>query len=161
MTEVQAKIDAAFRMRRAICLISEKRPSQERAVIDQFLMHIAPSMAPAYGGNFPRTCRRHPLDQDRMKEGLGKAPTLYFHIGNAILGFYDYLNLLTKAATKPHDLERALETIERRVFILESVARYGLDYFYVDGSDSTGYALAPLPPLKIEGFNELPVAAQV
>lgn len=161
MTEVQTKLDAAFRIRRAICIISEKRPSQERAVIDQFLQHIAPSMAHAYGCNFPRTCRRHALNAERMREGLGKAPTLYFHIGNAILAFYDYLNLLTKASTPPAKLEAALATIERRVFIVECVAKYGLDSFYCDGSDSSGFALAPLPPLKIEGFDELPVATQI
>lgn len=136
-TVARVQIDAAFRIRRAICAISEKQPTYARCVIDQFLRHIAPSMT---GSDLPVTCRRFAPGSERAMHGGGKYPTLYFHIGSAVMGFYETTT------------GRECPTLEDRIALLENVAKYGLDQFTVDGDDMTGYTLVmrPLPQLQSE-----------
>lgn len=123
-------IDDAFKLRRCIVQISEKSPSHARSVIDQFLRFIAPSMAKTGGADFPVTCRRHPRDAARCGSTVnGKYPTLYFHVGNAVLGFYHAL------ATGES------EFLHRRLKLLETIAVLGFDEFFVVGDESIGYTL--------------------
>lgn len=122
--------DAAFRLRRAVVQISERQPSHARSVIDQFLKFIAPSMASNGGADFPITCRRTPLDPERSSmDTPGKFPLLYFHIGNAVLGFYDCL------AGKP------TAVFESRLALLQSIAAYELEDFVPYGDNGAGYRL--------------------
>lgn len=125
-------MDDAFKLRRCIVQISERSPSHARSVIDQFLRFITPSMAKTGGADFPVTCRTHRLNSERTggTNGQGKYPTLYFHIGNAVLGFYRAL--ATGEA----------EILHLRMNLLDGIAIFGLDQFYVDGDEGTGYTLA-------------------
>lgn len=145
----EGTIDLAFRLRRALCSISEKRPSYERAILDQFLRYISPSQARSYGSDFPHTTRRHPRNPERCVE-RGVSTLLYFHTGNAILGFYDYI---AAEAAKPYVVAKegsayivALERINR----LEAVAKLGVGAFYPEGNDMEGHELLPLPPNTLE-----------
>lgn len=148
MTEaIKNQVDAAFRIRRAVCIISEKRPSIERSTIDQFLRFISPSMVSANGVGFPRTCRRHPLNDERTREGGSRALVLYFHIGNAILGFYEYLKIEANVArVEPEvldaQLSEALDKLNARIDLLEGIARLGLDASNVIGDAMSGYTLS-------------------
>lgn len=127
---IKEQLEVSFRIRRAVCAISEKSPSYARSVIDQFLKFIAPSMASGNGVDFPFTCRRHTANPENAAHGTnGKWPTLYFHIGNAILGFYDGV----KGIQCPG--------LEARITLLERIGRQGMDAFRVDGDDMNGYQL--------------------
>lgn len=128
-TVAREQIDAAFRIRRAICAISERQPTYARCVVDQFLRHIAPSMATYRGVDFPATCRRFPGNSERSALSGNKYTALYFHIGNAILGLYEIVE------------GRECPTLEDRITLLETIARFGLEQFPVDGDDMTGYTL--------------------
>ena len=124
-------VDDAFRLRRALVQISEKSPSHVRSVVDQFMRHIAPSMARYGGADFPFTCRHHPLNAERYGGGVGgKLPTMYFHIGNTIMGFYSAL--ITGDPTALH----------ARLILLESIARDGIESFDVEGDEGIGYGLS-------------------
>jgi len=149
-TVAREQIDVAFRIRRAICAISEKQPTYARCVIDQFLRHIAPSMATYRGADFPVTCRRFAGNPERAAHGVTRYTALYFHVGSAILGLYEVID------------GRECPTLEDRITLLENVAKYGLDQFTVDGDDMTGYTLVmrPLPQLQPEtGPDALPDTA--
>lgn len=126
----EQQLDVAFRIRRAVCNISEKSPSFARSVIDQFLKFIAPSMARGNGVDFPFTCRRHWANAEHAAHGTnGKWPTLYFHIGNAILGFYDGV----RGIECPNLIER--------LNLLDAIARFDLEAFVAVGTDAEGYRL--------------------
>jgi len=131
---LRVQMDFAFRIRRAICVISEKQPTYARCVIDQYLQHIAPSMALARGADFPVSYRPH-VNVERAASHTGKYPALYFHIGSAIKGFYEVA------------YGRECPALEARVALLESIAQYGMDIHTVEGDDMTGYALTSrIPP---------------
>lgn len=134
---IEEQMDAAFRIRRAVCAISEKSPSHARSVIDQFLKFIAPSMARDGATEFPVTCRRCAPLAENAAYGAGRWPTLYFHIGNAILGLYDGVRGIHHPG------------IESRIALLESIAKLGMDSFRVRGDDREGYYLK-------EASSELP-----
>lgn len=126
---VKNQLDTAFRIRRAICQISESQPSFARCVIDQFLPSISPAQVRSQGISFPQTCRRHRGNPERSSVASGVYPMLYFHIGNAILAYYE--------AT----IHGECAEMEGRVELLENIARHGLSNYRVEGDDMTGYAL--------------------
>lgn len=140
--ETEVKLDLAFRLRRALCAISEKRPSIERARLDGFLRFIStsPSILRAKGVDFPVTCRRHPNSPERTTES-SKATILYFHVGNAILGFYDYIAATKNPDLSPSQVEEFEVIATARVQQLEYIARAGLDQCEINGDDLTGRKL--------------------
>jgi hypothetical protein len=140
--ETEIKLDLAFRLRRALCAISEKRPSVERARLDSFLRFIStsPSILRAKGVDFPYTIRRHPNSPERTMES-SKATILYFHVGNAILAFYDYINATKNIDLSPAQVEEFEVNAGARVQLLECIARIGLDQCRISGDDLIGRSL--------------------
>lgn len=121
--------DAPFRLRRVIVLISERQGSQLRSTLDQFIRHVSPGMIHSHA-DFPVTVRRHPANVERCQSWLSRDQMLFFHVGNAVLGYYDTLRKGGDAGL-----------FENQVKLLEQIAGLGLDEFVVVGTDSIGYTL--------------------
>lgn len=121
-------LDTAFKLKRAIVAISDRLPSHAKCVVDQFLRHVSPSFVRAYGVDFPHTCRQHNRNPERCRDGSGKYPLLYFHVGNAILAYYD-------------SVQGKQSLVANRIILLEEIAIRGLDAFAVIGNDVDGYLL--------------------
>jgi len=137
--DLKAAFDAAFRLRRTVVQISERQPSHARSVIDQYLKFIAPSLAGNYGSDFPITCRRAATNNERCRvEMPGKYPLLYFHISNAILGYYDGVT------------GKSPDAFESRLKLLTSIARLGIDEYVVDGDTLRGFVLITKDDMKAQ-----------
>lgn len=120
--------DNAFKLRRAIVAISERQGSQLRSTLDQFIRHVSPGMLNSHA-DFPVTVRQHPVDRERAGSWMSRDQMLCFHIGNAVLGYYDTMR------------KGAPDTFGERLALLEQIAALGLDEFVVVGTDSVGYTL--------------------
>jgi hypothetical protein len=133
-------LDAIFR-------ISEKLPAQFRAYVDAYYRFVSPSMSWTWDQHFPTALRRHPQDTDHttmeQKENI-----LYFHIGNAIVTYYEALNDVPGGINLP-----------RRIALLEQIAKVGYSTMVVQGDDRTGYYLLPRDEVRVKflapgGINE-------
>ena len=124
-------LDTAFKLKRAIVAISDRLPSHGKCIVDQFLRFVSPTFVRGYGVEFPHTCRQHPRNAERCRDGSGKYPLLYFHVGNAILAYYDMLQ----------DKE---SLVLNRITLLEEIAVRGLDAFAIIGNDVDGYLLGTI-----------------
>ena len=123
----ETKIDPAFALRRAIVALSDTLPSHATCVVDQFIRFVTPAMTRDRGVGFPHTCRQHRLDPERCT-GTGKYPLLYFHVGNAVLAYYD-----TLAGEAP--------VFNTRLALLEEIAVLGMESFTIHGNERIGFTL--------------------
>jgi hypothetical protein len=130
--KTKEQLDYAFKLRRAIVAISERQPSHAKCIIDQFLRLISPQFARGYGVDFPHTCRRACHSDEKSRES-GKHPLLYFHVGNAVLAYYD---MILDRKDKP--FEPAV--LDARIKLLEEIAIRGFDNFVPWGGPD-GYSL--------------------
>lgn len=126
---VEKHLDIAFRLKRAICAVSDTLPTHSKCIVDQFLRHVSPTFARSYGSEFPHTCRVHPKDAERCRDGSGNYPLLYFHVGNAVLAYYDTI------------LGRVQPKMDDRIQLLEDIAVRGFHNFVRHGSDVDGFRL--------------------
>lgn len=134
--DAQRATEYGNRLRKSLAIISEKSPSSARALLDAYFLFLAPSRRLQQDQMFPRTVRRHPRSDERSTEFGNKYLLLYFHVGNAILAYYDSLN---EAGQKDFDAEATI--LGDRVRLLEEIAREGIDAYALDGDDTKGYAL--------------------
>lgn len=144
MSEKQNPFDNAFKLRRAIVAISERQGSQLRSTLDQFIRHVSPGMVGSHA-DFPVTIRRHPVDRERCTQWLSRDEMLCFHVGNAVLGYYDTLRLSNSPI-----LVSSASAFSTRLALLESIAVLGLSEFVVVGSDMAGYTLREKDEVRAE-----------
>lgn len=133
MKTTKEQLDYAFKLRRAIVAISERQPSHAKCIVDQFLRLISPGFARGYGVDFPHTCRRA-YNSDEKSRDSGKYPLLYFHVGNAVLSYYD---MILDRKDKP--FEPAV--LDARIKLLEDIAIRGFDNFVPWGDTMGGWHL--------------------
>jgi hypothetical protein len=140
---------AGSRSRIALGKISEALPSFSRSMVEGYVRFLGPTLRLRGASEFPATVRRQPGDPERCAHGDSKYHVLYFYIGNAILGYYDALNLIVDVKPRMVDpliVLPAIHTLERRVEFLEEIAasKHGLLDFRIEGDDKTGYALVAM-----------------
>jgi hypothetical protein len=104
-------------------------------MLDAYFRHISPTLRERADTYFPRTVRRHPRNPERTREYGSKFLALYFHVGNAILGYYD-------AVMAVRMNQKIGEELESRIALLEAVAAEGMDKFCLEGTDAGGFFLA-------------------
>jgi len=121
--------------------VSLRSNTQLRSLVDAFVRHLSPSMKDNGDSNFPVTIRPHKANPEATMNS-GRAAVLTFHIGNAVLAYYDALTFATKS----------LANFEARVRLIEEIGNSGLETYGVVGDDATGYSLLPL--LKIRKDDE-------
>jgi hypothetical protein len=130
MVEDAARIaSAALGIRKALgMLIGNIRETTIETVLSGYYRMLSPSMAPTRGSEFPRTLYSHAKNPDRSsKSGWGNL--ICFHVGNAILAYYEsFLN------GKPVD--HLFARVEHLREIAEKPHRF-IPY----GSIETGYCL--------------------
>jgi hypothetical protein len=146
MSDKQNPFDNAFQLRRAIVAISERQGSQLRSTLDQFIRHVAPGMVNSHS-DFPITVRRHNLDRERADRWLTRDEMLCFHVGNAVLAYYDTCRF-------PPCTHVMTAVFDARLALLESIAVLGLDEFVVVGTDSVGYTLKEKGEVRAELANK-------
>jgi hypothetical protein len=137
--------ELANRMKAAVAKIAEApgTPTQATATITAFLRHIASPLRKKAQQDFPTTIRPHPLNKEHSQYSGTKWSLLCFHIGNAILGYYDYL--LGKFP---------LDNLEERIKLLENIAVKTINMYRRSGSDSKGYFLHPCGVVSLDEIND-------
>lgn len=101
--------------------------TEDRHRIDSYQRHISPAMAKHNDSMLPTSIRRHVRDADRT---AGPTGIIYFHVGNAIVTYYEYVLGMDVA-----------DALERRVALLEQIAAKGSKNFRIIGNDSQGFML--------------------
>lgn len=152
--------DLAKRIRASLAKLSPQQNTATRSVIDLYysLITTKPYMAADGDSQFPRNPKFHPINTERfvMKE-VNKSNLLIHHLGAAILGMYRVANLIQEATTIKNDGQAKVawnaakvefDKVQPRVYLLENVARYGLDGFAVEGDETEGYTLYR-PPVVV------------
>lgn len=149
------------RLRTAMATVDENsKDTRLRAMLSGYYRFIARSMARSGGVEFPVSLRRHPVHPGRGSTGDTKPNVFFFHIGDAIYSMYEAsseeLVFAAGASTMgPKTREKAAaavekryDELERRVRLIELIAKYGFSEFIIDGSDSLGYVLLPNKTVK-------------
>lgn len=151
--------DLAKRIRVSLSKISPLQITATRSVIDLYynLITTKPHLAADGDSNFPRNPKFHPVNTERfvLKE-VNKPNLLIHHLGAAILGMYKVASLIHEATTAKGDVAKAawnttkveFDKVQPRVYLLENIARFGLDGFSVDGSEEGGWTLYR-PPVVV------------
>jgi|GEM_PF-2711499 len=114
-------------IRTAIVAIGPKVNTSLRSITDAYLRLVCPAMSLTGGSEFPRALRPHPLNHD-FSTYRGYGDLICFHIGNAILAYYD--------AVRGQPAEHLLARVE---LLKEIAAR--LEEFQPYGSDQAGWCL--------------------
>lgn len=145
----------AVLIRDAIVRISEVAPSSARSMIEQYLRLIAPSLAHGGTTSLPFTVLTKIGNEERYsprEEQPMKYTVLCFHIGSAILAYYQSVRERT-----------VLPILERRTDFLGRVAKLGMERMTVGGSNQTGYYLSePMLDEYVEKkYNGVPTATPV
>lgn len=149
------------RLRTAVAAIDEgSRDTSIRAILSGYYKYINRGQAHTAGVEFPVSLRRHPLNAERASGGGSKPNVLFFHVGNACYGLFEtstaqILFDRQAHAMGPKTREKAqaklastYEKLERRVRLIELIAKYGLSEFFLDGGDNIGYSLMPSKNVK-------------
>lgn len=117
-------------LRTAIHAISQQCNTSQRAVLDRYLRLVSPRLAERGEAEFPQPLRRHGANSGRsMYPGVGNL--LCFHVGNALMAFYEAC-----LAGEPG------EVLEPRLYRLKRIAQSGVAQCRVRGNDQDGYFLA-------------------
>jgi hypothetical protein len=117
------------RIRKATFGITDREGirTEDRHRIDAYQRHVSPQLANQGDSMLPTSIRRHVRDADRTASPTG---IIYFHVGNAIVTYYEYVRGVDVA-----------EALERRVALLEDLAKRGANNFRIIGSDAEGFML--------------------
>lgn len=102
---------------------------------------------------FPTGLRRFNKSFDRT-QSEGKSYILFFHIGNAVVGYYDAVNQKLRSFQ-----DDAIAILEPRIALIEDIGKRGYSQFVVDGNERTGYKLVhrdevTVPFLAKDGRND-------
>lgn len=126
----------AICLRRVIVSLSEKSHSQVKAILDAYLRHIHPTLAEKGDTMFPHSVKRHPINPERTTQSVWGS-VLCFHVGNAILGFYD-LVLAIRNGNEAF-MDGAALQLMGRIAKLEKINAEGMAECYIQGDAGTGF----------------------
>lgn len=124
---VAATNELTRRLRDAISGIIKHAPSNAHTTLARFLCFVTPNGRIDIS-DLPYTVKQHPLDPERCAVYNSQWSVCYFHVGNAILALRQ-----CKPTIPP--------TLEKRIELLEDIARCGIVPFVVLGDEKRGYYL--------------------
>lgn len=118
------------RIQKAVFGITEHSEvrTEDRNRLDNYIRHVSPSLANNGDTQLPLSLRRCLRDHDRTASPTG---LVFFHVGNAIVTFYEFVTYG----------QPMLEHLERRVSLIETMAKQGTKRFRIVGSDREGFCL--------------------
>lgn len=126
----------AICLRRVIVSLSEKSHSQVKAILDAYLRHIHPTLAEKGDTMFPHSVKRHPVNPERTTQSVWGS-VLCFHVGSAILGFYDLV--LAARSQSEAFVDSATLLLMGRIAKLEKINAEGMAECFIQGDVGTGF----------------------